>query len=171
MKGLVIMADKTRERNSAGVFSDYGLDERQKLIMASIGFKGFRLMCYAIAAVTIVLLVLYFMEINVPFQYAVLAYYTVMLIGMAAFEITASKHGVLNPIHSFSNTTGGLITGFMLIGAMVLNVAARIIKGGFDGRTVIIAVVCTLTAVLQFIRCWCGKRNFKVLDEQNKEDE
>lgn len=171
MKGLVIMADKTRERNSAGVFSDYGLDERQKLIMANIGFKGFRLMCYAIAAVTIVLLVLYFMAINVPFQYAALAYYTVMLIGMAAFEITASKHGVLNQIYSFSNTTGGLITGFMLIGAMVLNVAARIIKGSFDGESVVIAVVCTLTAVLQFIRCWCGKRNFKVLDEQNKEDE
>lgn len=171
MKGLVIMADKMRERNSAGVFSDYGLDERQKLIMANIGFKGFRLMCYAIAAVTIVLLALYFCGINLPFQYAVLAFYTVMLIGMAAFEITASKYGVLNQIHSFSNTTGGLITGFMLIGAVVLNVVVRTIKGSFDGESVILAVVCALTAVLQFIRCWCGKRNFKVLDEQNKEDE
>lgn len=165
------MADRSRERNSAGVFSDYGLDERQKLIMANIGFKGFKLMCYAIAIVTVVLLVLYMSEINIPFQYAALAYYTLMLIGMAAFEITASKYGVLNQVHSFSNTTGGLITGFLLIGAAVINIIVRTAKGTFDEDTVIIVVLCTLTAVLQFIRCACGKRNFKVLDEQSEEKE
>lgn len=165
------MADRSRERNSAGVFSDYGLDERQKLIMANIGFKSFRLMCYAIAFVTAVLFVLYMFEINIPFQYAALIYYTVMLIGMAAFEITASKYGVLNQVHSFSNTTGGLITGLMLMAAAAVNIIVRTVKGTFNEETVIIVIICVLTAILQFIRCACGKRNFKVLDEQSEETE
>ena len=165
------MADRSRERNSAGVFSDYGLDERQKLIMANIGFKSFRLMCYAIAFVTAVLFILYMFEINIPYQYAALIYYTVMLIGMAAFEITASKYGVLNQVHSFSNTTGGLITGLMLMTAAAVNIIVRTVKGTFNEETVIIVIICVLTAILQFIRCACGKRNFKVLDEQSKETE
>ncbi|MGN0696280.1 MAG: hypothetical protein ACI4J5_05890 [Oscillospiraceae bacterium] len=165
------MADKSRERNSAGVFSDYGLDERQKLIMADIGFKGFKLMCYSVAFVTIVLLVLYMVKVNIPYQYAALIYYTVMLIGMAAFELTASKYGVLNQVHSFSNTTGGLITGVMLLAAAAVNIIVRTVKGTFNEETVIIVIICVLTAILQFIRCACGKRNFKVLDEQSEESE
>lgn len=165
------MKDKSRERNTAGVFSDYGLDERQKLIMANIGFKGFKLICYAIAFVTVIMLALYFWGINVPFQYAALVYYILMLIGMAAFEITASKYGVLNQIHSFSSTTGGLITGFLLAGVAVFTIVARSIRGTFDSEAVIVTIICVLTAVVQFIRCACGKRNFKVLDEQNREDE
>ncbi|MDY2848356.1 MAG: hypothetical protein SOU50_09110 [Oscillospiraceae bacterium] len=165
------MADRSRERNSAGVFSDYGLDERQKLIMANIGFKGFRLMCYSIAAVSAVLLALYIFEINIPFQYAALIYYTVMLIGMAAFEITASKYGVLNQVHCFSNTTGGLITGIILLAAAAVNIIVRTVRGTFSSDTVIIVIICVLTAILQFIRCACGKRNFKVSDEQSEETE
>lgn len=165
------MADRSRERNTAGVFSDYGLDERQKLIMANIGFKGFKIMCYAIAAVTAVLLALYIFEIIIPFQFAALIYYTVMLIGMAVFELTASKYGVLNQVHSFSSTTGGLIAGVMLIAAAAVNIIVRTVKGTFNGDTVIIVTICLLTAVYQFIRCACGKRNFKVLDDESKETE
>lgn len=161
------MADKSRERSYVDMFSDYGLDERQKLINAEIGIKCFKSFFYGILWLTVGWFVLYIgLEgVTVPFGYVALSYYVLAAVCICAYAVKASKNGTINGIYAFSMTCKDITVALML-GAIVVIVFIMIKQDRLADHKLICTGALILTAMLKsVILRFCGKRNFKVLDK------
>ena len=163
------MADKSRERNYVDLFSDYGLDERQKAIQNKIMTKCFKLMFYSVFVLTVVWLELcFFLQIEISNSVIALSYFILVIICQSVYAVTASKHGVINGITATSNSSAIVIIMFVVS----IPIFAVTIKNGSsftEERLAIIVFfgICIINSVIQYL---CGKRNFKTLDQQGRED-
>ncbi len=161
------MADKSRERNKVDLFSDYGLDERQKTLSRELAAKSFRVLYLTIAFVTMAWVAVSFIftdEIHPVF--VAYSYFIAATVNYCIYAVRASKQGLINQITSFSFSTWSLATAVIaLIGA----VGALIVSEGKIER-LSTAGIMLLLAAEQFIMYLCGRRNQKALDEQLKED-
>ena len=165
----ITMADKSRERNYVDIFSDYGLDERQIAIQNKIKTKCFKILYYSAIVLTAV-----WLELCIPFQIEIpnyiiaLSYFILVVVCQSVYAVTASKHGVINGITATSNSSAIVIIMFVVS----IPIFAVTIKNGSsftEERLAIIVFfgICIINSVIQYL---CGKRNFKTLDEQGKED-
>lgn len=163
-----IMADKSRERNNVDLFSDYGLDERQTAIQCRIALSCFKLLFNIGVIMSVIWIVLltgkYTYEI--PGSVVALSYYIAVIACYCVYAVRASKQGVINGISAFSFSTKELGTAVIcIIGAVIIPFTS------FFDEPWFFSVLLVLAAVRCVIFYFCGKRNFRVLDEQIKEDE
>lgn len=153
------------------MFSDYGLDERQKLINAEIGIKCFKSFFYGILWLTVGWFILYIgLEgVTVPFGYVALSYYVLAAVCICAYAVKASKNGTINGIYAFSMTCKD-ITVALMFGAVVVIVCIMIRQDRLADHKLICTGALILTAMLKsIILHFCGKRNFEVLDGKNED--
>jgi len=172
------MSNKSRERISSGLssglYSDYGLDERQKAVSREIGLKSFKLIftvTMVISAVWILVGIL-FPKAEISFAYTALSYFAAAAACQCYYGIKASKYGVINGITAFSVQTGGLVCALMMTaGVLWFGFGARLagIETGADNT--LIALASAVSAINNYVMYFCGKRNDKVLEEQAKENE
>ena len=161
------MADKSRERNNVDMFSNYGLDERQREISAKLGFRCFRMLYLLTAVLTGVwFMVHYTSDVQIPFAFVAFSYFAASVLIYCVYALYASKYGVINGITAFSFSTSSL---FMAIFSAIIAVIAFFVD--VLENSWLMALVFALISVEHFILYFCGKRNFKVLEEQTKEDE
>ncbi len=167
------MADKSRERNSAGLCSDYGLDERQKAVSREIGLKSFKLIFTVTALISIAwfMVGIFFPGIEISCAYTALSYWAATVTCQCYYGIKASKYGVINSIAAFSFKTGSLfIALFMTVFALWFGVVVRLADIEME-NTPLLAAISAIAAVNHYVMYFCGKRNDKVLEEQAKENE
>ncbi|MDE7302091.1 MAG: hypothetical protein K2N60_02085 [Oscillospiraceae bacterium] len=166
------MADKSRERNYVDMFSDYGLDERQKLINAEIGVKCFKTFFNGVLWLTVGWFILYIgLEgVSFPFGYVALSYYMLASVCICAYAIKASKSGTINGIYAFSLTCRD-ITAVIMLAAIAVIIYIMISQNRLADHKLICTGILIATALLKSIILQiCGKRNFKVLDEKSADD-
>ena len=166
------MDDKSRERNYVDMFSNYGLDERQKLINAEIGIKCFKSFFYGILWLTVGWFMLYIgLEgVTVPFGYVALSYYALASVCICAYAVKASKNGTINGIYAFSMTCKNITTALMF-GAIVFIIYIMIKQDRLDDQKLICTGALIFTAMLKSVFLhFCGKRNFEVLDGKSEDD-
>lgn len=166
------MADKSRERNYVDMFSDYGLDERQKLINAEIGIKCFKSIFYGVLWLTVGWFILFIgLEgVTVPFGYVALSYYVIAAACICAYAVKASKNGTINGIYAFGLTCRSSTVGLMLAAIAVI-IYIMIKQDRLTDHKLICTGILILAAMLKsIILYFCGKRNFKVLDEKSADD-
>ncbi|MBQ3161541.1 MAG: hypothetical protein IJC04_05385 [Oscillospiraceae bacterium] len=160
------MADKSRERNSVDMFSNYGLDERQREISAKLGFRCFRMLYLGALVLTGVWYLVYNAGSQMPYMYVAVSYLALAMLVYCIYAVYASKYGVINGISAFSFTVTERNTAIVcIIGAIILPFTSL-----FEDPW-LLSVVLVLAAIKSIVLYFCGKRNFKVLDEQMKEDE
>ncbi len=167
------MADKSRERNSAGLCSDYGLDERQKAVSREIGLKSFKLIFTVTALISIAwfMVGIFFPGIEISCAYTALSYWAATVACQCYYGIKASKYGVINSIAVFSFQTVSLfIALFMTVFALWFGVVVRF-AGIEMENTPLLAAISAIAAINHYVMYFCGKRNDKVLEEQAKENE
>ncbi len=154
------MKNNSKGRYFVNIFSDYGLDERQKAISANVCSKCMRIEMYISAFLTLVWLFVSLEDVEVPFEYTALSFWAGTVITMICYGLTASKYGVLNAIFSFSSQTGGIVIGIMNLAlGMIL-----IIRG-----VPTFGIFALITAIYNFIMAWCGKRNDLAIAAQTEE--
>ena len=160
------MADKSRERNSVDMFSNYGLDERQREISAKLGFRCFRMLYLGALVLTGMWYLVYNAGSQMPYMYVAVSYLALAMLVYCIYAVYASKYGVINGISAFSFTVTERNTAIVcIIGAIILPFTSL-----FEDPWLLSAVL-VLAAIKSIVLYFCGKRNFKVLDEQMKEDE
>ncbi len=168
------MADKSRERNIAGLYSDYGLDERQKAVSREIGLKSFKLIFTAMVLISLVwfLIEVFFPEAEISFAYTALSYFAAAVACQCYYGIKASKYGVINGITAFNIQTGGLFCAIvMTAGVLWFGFGIKLAGIETESNTALLTVVSAIAAVNHYVMYFCGKRNDKVLEEQAKENE
>lgn len=168
------MADKSRERNSAGLYSDYGLDERQKAVSREIGLKSFKLIFTAMVLISLMwfLVEVFFPEADIPCAYTAASYFAAAVACQCYYGIKASKYGVINGIAAFSIQTGGLISAIvMTAGVLWFGFGIKLAGIETESNTALLAVISAISAANNYVMYFCGKRNDKVLEEQAKESE
>jgi len=154
------MADKKRTIN-ADLFSTRGLDERQKEISAKLGTRCFRMLYYLIFLLTGVWFIVYSEGYKISFEYTAISYYAASMLVSCIYAIYASKYGVLNNDTAVSYTQDIVsIVCMLFLAVMFFIVPAYRFLAIFSG----------LTIAEKIIFYFCGKRNFKVLEEQMEED-
>lgn len=164
------MPDKSRERNYVDAFSDYGLDERQTAIQHKIMTKCFKILYYGVAVLSVIWLAVPILtEIRVPTAYVAASYFVLAVICSAAYAVQASKHGAINGITAFSWKSKGQIVISLFVFAPLL---IRILTGNteIDENIITIIVLGVLGVAYNTVMHFCGRRNFKVLDEEVTED-
>lgn len=164
------MADKSRERNYVDAFSDYGLDERQTAVQNKIMTKCFKILYYGTAVLSVIWLTVPILaEIQIPTAYVAASYFVLAVICSAAYAVQASKHGAINGITAFGWESKGqiVISLFVFIPLLIgmLNEDAE-----FDENRITIIGIGILGVAYNIILHFCGKRNFKVLDEDGADD-
>lgn len=165
---------ETRERNHVDVFSNYGLDERQRRKSENIGFRCFR----ELYIVSIMLTVMWFFVsrltgAEIPAIFVAGSYFTAALVCYCVYAVRAAKSGVINGITAFSFTTGKLAAAIITaLLAVVFGLGAAGLLGASEKMTdsFILAILCAMVSAENFVLYFCGMKNNKVLDEQNKED-
>ena len=167
------MADKSRERNGVDLFSDYGLDERQKNTSSEIGFKCFKLANTIFIILTMLWCCIYLVD-GMPAvhpAYCALSYFGAMIFLRCYYAVKASRLGVINQLTAFSSTTGGAVAILVCLAATVF-FSAGVKLIGLDGAadTEFLAILFGLALISNVVMYICGKRNFKALDEQLEED-
>lgn len=168
------MADKSRERNRAGLYSDYGLDERQKAMSREIGLKSFKLI---FTSTVLIFLGWFFIEIlspetDIPYAYTAASYLAAAVVCQCYYGIRASKYGVINGVASFSFQTGGLICALiMTAGVLWYGFGIKLAGMETESDTALLAAVSAIAAINNYVMYFCGKRNDKVLEEQSKESD
>lgn len=167
------MADKSRERNTVGLYSDYGLDERQKAVSREIGLKSFKLIHIVIGIISIVwfMVGIFLPDIEISCEYTALSYFAAAVVCQCYYGIKASKYGVINSIAAFSFQTGSLfIALFMTVFALWFGVVVRLADIEME-NTPLLAAISAIAAVNHYVMYFCVKRNDKVLEEQARESE
>ncbi len=169
------MADKSRERNSVDLFSDYGLDERQKNISSEIGFRSFKLLVNRIIPIMTGAWLCFSLVEDMPRVHPAiiaLSYYAAIMVSRWVYAVHASKAGVINQITAFSSTTGFAIVVTILL-ALVGLLAAGTALCTFSGAedTEFLAVFFGILLIDTIVMYVCGKRNFRELDSQTEEEE
>lgn len=160
------MTNKSRERNNVDMFSNYGLDERQREISAKLGFRCFRMLYFGALVLTGVWYLIYNAGNQIPFMYVAVSYLALAMLVYCIYAVYASKYGVINGKSAFSFTVTERNTAIVcIIGAIILPFTSL-----FEDPW-LLSLVLVLAAIKSIVLYLCGKRNFKVLDEQMKEDE
>lgn len=159
-----------KDRNSVDLFSDYGLDERQKAISAELGFKGFKTLFNVVVIISILWAAVYGSrpDISIPLGIVFSSYLIAAVICRCVYAAKAAENGLINGITAFSFTTGGIIKGVVYI---VLAVILFLIRGSFYMNNEFLSVMLIIAAIEEFFLCFCGKKNFKVIDSMNEDDE
>ncbi len=168
------MSNKSRERNIAGLYSDYGLDERQKAVSSEIGLKSFKLIFTAMVLISLVwfLIEVFFPEADISCAYTAASYFAAAVVCQCYYGIKASKHGVINSITAFSVQTGGLFCAIvMTAGVLWFGFGIKLAGIETESNTALLTVVSAISAANNYVMYFCGKRNDKVLEEQAKENE
>ncbi len=167
------MANKSRERNYVNLFSDYGLDERQKNLSAEVGFKCFKLASAVFTILTLVWIGVYTVDgmPEIHPAYSVLSYFAAIIFIRCLYAVRTSKLGVMNRITAFSSITGGIIviTVCLAVTAVCAALTAFNSSSMAEG-TEFIAIIFGLCAISNIIMYICGKRNFKVLDVDSTDE-
>lgn len=162
-----VMSDNTKE-NINNLFSEYGLDERQKLLSMELGFKSFKLLYYIAAILTGVWLFIYMcVSEAVPFVFVAVSYLIAAMVCMSVYAVRASKRGLINEPTSFYYTRNGLIAAMFY--------AFVALMYGFcltdNNSHEFVSFAAALGSIQHFVFYLCGRRNFKVLEEQAREDD
>lgn len=166
------MTNKGRERNIADIFSDYGLDERQKAININAAYKGLKASFYIIMCISLLCMCLYAAFPGLPGIYGALMSYGGALAGLAYYGIKASEHGGLNPIFTFSSMTGGILACLFWSVLFAVKVVKNILGNlPLTDPNYAVALGVLFLAAYQGIMVWCAKRNDAALNEQLKEED
>lgn len=164
-----------KERNHVDLFSNYGLDERQRSASYNIGFRCFR----ELYLLTLIMTGVWFIvscvtDVNIPTVVTAGSYFAAAIICYCIYALRAAKAGVINGITAFSFSTGNLASAiitavvaivFGLSAAGVLSIAAK------TSNAIVIAVLSAMLSAENFVLYICGIINNKVLDEQSSEED
>ncbi len=163
------MADKSRERNNVDLFSDYGLDEMQTVMRGKAAEKTVKFMFNSmLAAVAAAMLVTGIFD--APWWVCIAIFYVTMLTGGVYYAVKCSQIGALSPLFAFSSSTGGVITGiivlFMGIGTVFAKTKDNLTA---DNPAWLMAVLCASYALYSFIIAGCAKKNDEAVKKQSEE--
>ena len=169
------MKETKKERNYVTVFSDYGLDERQRSKSENIGFQCFRELYITSLIITVVWYVIgCVVDTTIPIVIVAGSYFAAAVVCYCIYALRAAKAGVINGITAFSFSTGSLAKAiFTAFLAIVFGLGAGHLISASDKMTdcIVLAVLCAMISVENSVLYFCGLKNNKVLDEQNKEEE
>lgn len=169
------MKEMNKERNYVDAFSDYGLDERQRSISSNIGIRCFRVLYTVTLILTAVWLIIDCVtDMNIPTFVTAVSYFAAAIVCYCIYALRSAKAGVINGITAFSFSTGSLATAiFAAVMTFVFGSAAAGQLAAADKMTnsLALAVFTAMMSAEHFVLYFCGRKNNKVLDEQNKEDE
>lgn len=169
------MKETKKERNYVTVFSDYGLDERQRSKSENIGFRCFREFYITSLTMTVVWYVIScVVDTTIPIVIVAGSYFAAAIVCYCIYALRAAKAGVINGITAFSFTTGSLAKAiFTAVLAIVFGLGAGHLISASDKMTdcIVLAVLCAMLSAENSVLYFCGLKNNKVLDEQNKEEE
>lgn len=164
------MADKSRERNYVDAFSDYGMDERQTAIQNKIMTKCFKILYYGVAVLTVIwMIVPIFAEIQIPTAYVAASYFLLAVICSGIYAVQASKHGAINGITATVwEGRGQIILSLFVLFPFFMRMLTEDIE--FNENFITIIVIAVAGVIYNVIIHFCGKRNFKALDEESSDD-
>ena len=169
------MKGTKKERNYVTVFSDYGLDERQRSKSENIGLRCFRELYIISLIMTVVWYVIScVVDTTIPIVIVAGSYFAAAIVCYCIYALRAAKAGVINGITAFSFSTGSLAKAiFTAVLAIVFGLGAGHLISAADKMTdsIVLAVLCAMISAENFVLYFCGLKNNKVLDEQNKEEE
>lgn len=169
------MKETKKERNYVTVFSDYGLDERQRSKSENIGFRCFRELYITSLTMTVVWYVIScVVDTTIPIVIVAGSYFAAAIVCYCIYALRAAKSGVINGTTAFSFSTGSLAKAILTaLFAIVFGLGAGHLISASDKMTdcVVLAVLCAMISAENFVLYFCGLKNNKVLDEQNKEEE
>ncbi len=169
------MKETKKERNYVTVFSDYGLDERQRSKSENIGFRCFRELYITSLIMTVVWYVIgCVVDTTIPIVIVAGSYFAAAIVCYCIYALRAAKAGVINGITAFSFSTGSLAKAILTaLLAIVFGLGAGHLISTSDKMTdcIVLAVLCAMLSAENFVLYFCGLKNNKVLDEQNKEEE
>ena len=169
------MKETKKERNYVTVFSDYGLDERQRSKSENIGFRCFRELYITSLTMTVVWYVIScVVDTTIPIVIVAGCYFAAAIVCYCIYALRAAKAGVINGITAFSFSTGSLAKAILTaLFAIVFGLGAGHLISASDKMTdcIVLAVLCAMISAENFVLYFCGLKNNKVLDEQNKEEE
>lgn len=158
-----------KERNSVDLFSDYGLDERQKAISAKLGADMFKALFNAVIVITVIWTAVYgaFPQCGIHFTVVMSSYFAVAIIIKCIYAVIAAQNGVINGITAFSYTTMSFVGSIACAAAAILLFAlnSQIAINGY-----LLGGMLILAAVENFVLYLCGKKNFSVIDKDENED-
>ena len=166
----ITMADKSRERNYVGIFSDYGLDERQIAIQNKIMTKCFKILYYsAIVLTTVWLILCVAFQLEISCGVAALSYLTAAMVSYSVYVISASKNGVINSMTATTNSCiVSVITRILYPAALIINMLLSSYLTLLN--KIVLMIFWGITFIAEILEIICMKRNLKTLDEQGKED-
>lgn len=164
------MADKSRERNYVDAFSDYGMDERQTAIQNKIMTKCFKILYYGVAVLTVIwIIVPIFAENQIPTAYVAASYFLLAVICSGIYAVQASRHGAINGITATVwEGRGQIILSLFVLFPFLTRMLTEDIE--FNENFITIIVIAVAGIVYNVIIHFCGKRNFKALDEESADD-
>lgn len=169
------MKETKKERNYVTVFSDYGLDERQRSKSENIGFRCFRELYITSLIMTVVWYVIgCVVDTTIPIVIVAGSYFAAAIVCYCIYALRAAKAGVINGITAFSFSTVSLAKAILTtLFAIVFGLGAGHLISASDKMTdcIVLAVLCAMLSAENFVLYFCGMKNNKVLDEQNKEEE
>lgn len=169
------MKEMKKEKNYVTVFSDYGLDERQRSKSENIGFRCFRELYITSLTMTVVWYVIScVVDTTIPIVIVAGSYFAAAIVCYCIYALRAAKAGVINGITAFSFSTGSLAKAILTaLLAIVFGLGAGHLISASDKMTdcIVLAVLCAMISAENFVLYFCGLKNNKVLDEQNKEEE
>lgn len=169
------MKETKKERNYVTVFSDYGLDERQRSKSENIGFRCFRELYITSLIMTVVWYVIgCVVDTTIPIVIVAGSYFAAAIVCYCIYAFRAAKAGVINGITAFSFSTVSLAKAILTaLFAIVFGLGAGHLISASDKMTdcIVLAVLCAMLSAENFVLYFCGLKNNKVLDEQNKEEE
>ena len=169
------MKETKKERNYVTVFSDYGLDERQRSKSENIGFRCFRELYITSLIMTVVWYVIgCVVDTTIPIVIVAGSYFAAAIVCYCIYALRAAKAGVINGITAFSFSTGSLAKAILTaLLAIVFGLGAGHLISTSDKMTdcIVLAVLCAMLSAENFVLYFCGLKNNYVLDEQIKEEE
>lgn len=169
------MKETKKERNYVTVFSDYGLDERQRSKSENIGFRCFRELYITSLIMTVVWYAIgCVVDTTIPIVIVAGSYFAAAIVCYCIYALRAAKAGVINGITAFSFSTVSLAKAILTtLFAIVFGLGAGHLISASDKMTdcIVLAVLCAMLSAENFVLYFCGLKNNKVLDEQNKEEE
>ena len=113
-------------------------------------------------------------DITIPIVIVAGSYFAAAVVCYCIYALRAAKAGVINGITAFSFSTVSLTKAiFTAVLAIVFGLGAGHLISASDKMTdcIVLAVLCAMISAENFVLYFCGLKNNKVLDEQNKEEE
>lgn len=169
------MDSKKKGRNHVDIFSNYGLDERQRSANYNIGFRCFR----ELYLLTMILTGVWYIvscvtDVTIPTVVTAGSYLAAAIICYCIYALRAAKAGVINGITAFSFSTGSLVTAIfcaVLAAVFGLGAAGQLAASDKMTNSLTLAIICAMLSAEHFVLYFCGIKNNKVLDEQNSEED